>query len=505
MEMDFIREWLLEETQGKPRFRTAFLSTVVFFLLGNGYAYVNAYPIHDGIIYAVPETTLWQLVLGRFLIPVYYRIRGGVPTPIPILLLCLLYLGVSHHLICLMLDLRKRLEIMVVCAFLSINMFAFEISAVHQYFADVFLLSLLFSCLGVYMLHDGISVRKMALSVALFFVSFGLYPAFLTFAVCMFMLLTLKNMYEGKAEGLVRKGAAWIFSVTTAGLLYLVGSRIALLVTKMEPSKSNQSIFSLGDFPISRIGLSVIRNCVFFVRRVFFSTASCGISGVIATVLLALTALVLLFRCRPFADRVMTVIFFLAFPVVSRAVNIVTRNISSHRTVYAQYLFLPALIWMFFVGVRGMKEEHTRKLMMPIILLSAVILWNNLQFSNYGFLYQRVLYDRTVYHVGQVLEDYADLEAQDREKPVVIIGQFQLDQEEAYVKYRSVEGFTSSTGINYEKAFVAFAARMGYQLNCHQEYAERIKQTDEVKEMPIYPENGYIAEVDGCLVIKLEN
>ena len=100
----------------------------------------------------------------------------------------------------------------------------------------------------------------------------------------------------------------------------------------------------------------------------------------------------------------LTVAFFLFFPLISRMVNIMTGNPVAQRTAYSQYLFLPVLIWLFFNGLQNVRKEKLQKgLIVLAILLSVVILWNNALFSNYGFLYQEILYERTVYHVGQVL------------------------------------------------------------------------------------------------------
>ena len=219
-----------------------------------------------------------------------------MPAPIPILLLCLLYLIAIHYLVCLILDLRRKTEIVLVCAFLSINAFAFEISSVHLHAADIFLLSLLLSCVGVYVISFEITAGKALLSVALFFISFGIYPASLIIAVCLFLLLALKNVYEGKTAGLAGKVSVWILAGLFAGLAYLIGSRAALQIMKLEPATSVQSMFSLSSLSLDAIKESAVINYRFFVKSIFFNKYYSGDAGVAATVLLVAIALTVFFN-----------------------------------------------------------------------------------------------------------------------------------------------------------------------------------------------------------------
>ena len=104
---------LVEEVSEITRFKTAFLAAAIFFFAANGFAFFNNFPIHDAIIYTTVREHTWQIMLGRFLIPIYLKLRGVMPAPFPILVLSVLYLGLSEYLVCRMLDLKKRPEISI--------------------------------------------------------------------------------------------------------------------------------------------------------------------------------------------------------------------------------------------------------------------------------------------------------------------------------------------------------------------------------------------------------
>ena len=498
---------LEEEISGIARFKTAFLAAAIFFFAANGYAFFNAYPLHDGVFYVTTRNHDWQIALGRFLIPTYLKLRGNMPAPFPILILSILYLGASEYLVCLILGLKKRPEIVLTCAFLSANVATFEISAVHQYFADIFLLALLLSCLAVYLLHDKVSAKRVLSAFALFFLSFGLYPAYFTFALCLFVVLLLRMVYEGSVAEEKRKAAVWFLTIALAGAAYLLASRAAVYVLHIPASHVRQSIFSLGKLsPVDTV-ISIARNYIGFIR-LFFTGSWLGWPGKIATILLVALALGLFFFRLPSGKTALTIALLLLFPLGSRLVNIMTRNYDSYRTMYTQFLLFPILIWLFSFGARKLEKETIKKgLTLLFVFLSAVILWRNIQFSNYGFVYQQILYDRSVQHVGVVMEDLRKYAVDKDNEPVAVIGMFQLKQEDVFEDYRNIEGFTSYTGITYEQVFAEFCSRLGYDLNWSwsKRNSDAMRDTPEVEAMPCYPEEGYISEVNGYLVIKLSD
>ncbi len=442
------------------------------------------------------------------MIPFYMKIRGKQPTAVPILLLSLLFLSASVYLICLILDVKKRSEIIITCAFLSVNSFTFEISTSHMYFADVFLLALFFSCLGVYFIHEDTSLKAVFLSFCSFIISFGLYPAFLTFSLCLFGFLLPITFFRKNSAALKRRIQIWIITVLLAGLAYMLLSKIMLFVFHLEPRDIQTSIFSVGTFSPDKIWASAIQKYKEFIDLFFRESPYFGEAAKISIKLLLLLSLIVFIRGASFINVILTGCFLLIFPIVSRMVNIITGLVTSNRTIYAQYLLLPFLIHLFFLGMDKIGKETIRRwLTLLAVLLSAVIIWDNIQFTNYGFIYQKFLYDRAVYHTGQVIEDLQEYDGAGKDKPVMIIGRFHLDPINEFDKYNFIEGFINSSGISYRSAVYQYAHFLGYRINGVPEIMKAddydIRNSPEVKAMPCYPEKGYIGESDDYLVVKL--
>lgn len=500
----------------KEKLKWTAISTLFFFLLGNGYAYFEFNPIHDALGFALNEQGIWQTMLGRFLLPLYLKCRGEVSSPFIIGSLSVLYLTAGIYMICLILHLRTRLEIILTSAFLSTNLFTFEISAVHQYYADAFLVAFLFSCAGVYLLDSAITKKRIAASVLCFFISFGVYPAFITFAACLFIIIFCRRMINGDTDTLIRDVFIWLGTSITAGLLYAAGSRAALIFRHLRPSDARQSIFSFGSLSAEKILKSVMNNYNKFFAELFNAGDYTGRSaGYAATVLAVLCLLCFIsFAVKKIRSVRLFILVgaLLLFPVISRLVNVFTGN-RSFRTIYAQYLLFPVLIRLCFLSLENIRNRSGTILKCAIVLLSGVIVGKSIQFNNGGFVLRKVMYERTLYHTGRVIADIDEFtDGHGTERKIAVIHIFDLDTHSSLTmekqkknRYRNVEGFGGDTGISYVQVFKNTADVLGYDLKWESKYTDAVKDLPEVKKMPAYPEPGYIAEIGEYLVIKLSD
>ena len=190
-----------------------------------------------------------------------------------------------------------------------------------------------------------------------------------------------------------------------------------------------------------------------------------------------------------------------------------TESVLAYRTMYAQFLFYPILIWLFFVGIQNtvdLSSKLKKGLPIVVLLLSAVIIWDNVKFNNTGFVWQKIMYDRAEYHVGQVIADYWNYQSENEEFadcPVAIIGCFSFDNSKnpVFENYHIVEGMDNDTGVTYEMIVESYAALSGCFLNWDPSDSNAVRNLQEVIDMPCYPEKGYISEVDGYLVLKLSS
>lgn len=503
-------------TTEEDRFKWTFFSVLCFFLLGNGYAFFEFNPIQDAVGYALNEQNTWQIMLGRFLIPLYLKCRGAVSSPLIIGSLTVLYMSIGVYLICRILDLNTKPEIVLTSAFLAANLSTFEISAVHQYYSDIFLAAFLFSCIGVFLLDGTITIKNVSASILCFFISFGLYPAFITVAACLFIVVICRRLIYGDMDSLIKDLFIWLGASIASGLMYIAGSRIALTMRHLNPAGGRRSIFSFGSLSAGELIQAVIDNYKNFYTVLFHAGDYIGRSaGFAASALLVICLFCFVFfigRMRRFGKYLIIIVLALLFPIVSRLINVFTGN-GAFRTMYAQYLVFPVLIRLCFYSLNYIRYKHTVPLKCIVMLLSAVIICKTIQFNNGGFILRKVMYERALYHTGRVIADIDEFtDGYGKKQKTAIVNVFDLDvhsdlvlEKQKTKRYRNVEGFTGDTGITYVNVFKDTADVLGYDLNWKTEYTDAVKNLPEVKNMPAYPEPGYIAEVGEYLVIKLSD
>ena len=492
----------------KKRFLWAILATLCFSMLANGYSYFNFYPIHDAVDFTIGGPWReWQVELGRFLIPLYYRIKTPISMPFITGLLSMAYRGASVFLIAETLGQRSRLGICLISGFLSANLFMLEINTAQQYFSDVFLFSLLFACLGIYCVWVRKGWKPIAAAVVSLLVSYGMYPAFITFAACLCILAMVFQLIEDEGFSKVfwRKTALCITAVAVAGLAYMICNKVGLLLVNSKPSTVNWSIYSIDQHNIRELWEAVKLSYKRFYRIFFIGKSYVGIPfGIMTCLLAAISAALVIRKLRKRVLALLCIVALLAvFPPISRLVNIFTDMNGAFRTMFAQFLIWPALVALIFRCLPA-KSRYRVTLIAVTGVMSIAIILGNVRYSNGAFTIQRVLNERAKYHTGRVLED---LDGYDKTKKLVLLDRFYLDapNEDLMKKYRRINGFGYDTGADGPYEFVHYAGLMGYKLDWDPAYAEEVMQRAEIKKMPAYPEEGYIMELDDYLVVRLGN
>lgn len=502
----------------RERFCVVMLATAVFMLVANGYSWFEFYPVHDNIMHWLDGGFPRWIKLGRFLASVYRSIRGNGSMPFITGLLSILFLGISTCVVTALFRQKTYIELVLTSAFLSANLFMVECNTGQQYVCDFFLSALMFGCLGVFFVLRKRNWQGFLASVGLFFVSLGLYPAFITFSVCILVTGMLLKVLrgEGRMPQIWRELAFGFLAIAVAGLLYLLTARIVCAMMGYEPSnEAAYSIFSLGkqgtQFYVNRLLSSYEQ---FFRPFGFFNLYhrwAIALSVLLLTALAGFFVVRLCVKTRRYGLLALLAVWALLFPVVSKLVNVLSAN-DSFRVSFAQFLLCPILVSFVFTSMRCLKDavcregKSYRNVGSAIVLASAVIVYANISFTNRAFIVQRLRYERMMFHTGMVMRDYEELKREQKVSgdKVAIVGRFKLEATpDAMKKLRSIGGFDGSTGITYPMVFASLVWHLGSKLNWKKDYLDKVKEMQEVKEMPYYPHFGYIHEVNGYTIIKL--
>ncbi len=493
------------------------ICAAAFSLAANGYSFFSFAPLHDAVLFMNYWDPEWQVALGRFLIPGYMAVRGSIPMPWVSGMLQMFYLGLCVYFVGESMGLDSKLETVLLAGFLCANLFTTEINAAHQYFSDMFVLSALLASAGAAVLIRRSGWKWAILGAVLLFLSFGLYPAFLTLAVCLFGYAAVREIVQNGAwtRALTVRIVVWGLALLAAGLLYLLCARLALMLWHAHQATVAWSMFSPTKFDRSALQYRAISNYRMFLSTFFYGKRRTGYVCGLASSLLALLALILFIRSHRTRLKgrywILVILSAALFPLVSRLVNVLGNG--EYRTIYAQFLLYPILLGVIFGALkrrdpdREGEPRQKRQIVGAVVLLSAVILLINIRFSNGAYTVQHVLYERMVYHTEKVVEDlqmFTGGELGDRN--VVMCGVFDLPDRDQYLQQYAeseVAGLKRDTGITYAQVVEETAYMLGLEAGHWSDAPEAVLESREVQDMPCYPEEGYIREIGSDLIVKL--
>lgn len=505
----------------RERIGIVMASTFIFMLIANGYSWVEFYPIHDGVIRFLDDDNARGIRVGKFLSVLYLAVRGNGSLPLLTGIFSVFYLTVGTCVVTVFLRQKSPIELVLTSALLSANLFMLEVNTSHTYVRDVFLCALMFACLGTYYVCSKRNVKGFLVSVLFFFVSFGIYPAFITFAVCLFVSSVCLRVigWETNKKSLLRDFGRFFLSLLVAVVLYLLVAHVVIEIFGATPSEeTSYSIFTLGkqgaEFYFGRL---VEQYKLFFSSfGYFFKYERWAIS--LSTALLAALALGLVSLSCIKTKRLFPLVLFagwlLVFPIAAKLVNILSTN-DSFRVSYAQFLLGPLLVSAIFTACRRLRRDGVgsitayNRIGVAVAIACAFIFYGNARFTNRAFMVQRILHDRMMFHTGQVVRDLEEMKRDGRldakGKKVAVVNRFKLESSPIALKMKKMNGFDADTGVSYWRVFVSVVENLGVSYKWENDVVvlDKLRKTIEFKQMPYYPTPGYIREVDGYIVIKL--
>lgn len=510
------KQWAMN-ADTKMRLYFSVMGTVLFSLAANAFAYFNFYPQHDAINHALGFAGAWEVSLGRFLLPIYGAIFGNVTTPWLIGIFSMLFLSGVSFLVSDLFKLKDRWFVFFLAGTLSANVSITEMCATFMYVEASYLLALLFSCTGAYLLISKPCLPRMMAAVLLFLLSMGLYQAYMPCVLLLFLFAMCKDVLTDR-KLLKNSLPKWLFyfsALLLTGILYIIGYIAALAYWKITPAESGNSptsLFSLSiEILVQRIKLSYQQFLGFFYGTENFMGMPFQVANILLTLIAIFLLLWYLVRANmPVINDLMLVVLVIVYPLLTMLMGILRGADPIYFLMtYALFFFYPGLLFLIskVIGC-GFKGKKSGQILRNLTLcLLAIIVWQNIVYSNGAYTTQKLLYDRTLSIVTRVMEDVDETPGyQIMETPIIIVGTFSENQNLAGITepFSAMKGFQKAS-TTYALTFQSFARLMGYGLNVesNQKVLDQYTGSLLVQEMPSYPELGYCQMLDGYLVIKL--
>lgn len=514
------RQWLFGDIGSEwMRMKICILSALAFGLLAHGYGFLNFTINHDSLKeFYLSVTTPWKISLGRFMEPVLRGVMGEVMT-LPWLtgMVGLAFAGLAVYLISKMFCLNTVWENLILSGICvtNVTVTALIASYLHDFCGDM--LALLMAVCGAYAWHqmwDGFSWKKTLPGALALVAALGLYQSYLTVTITLMCISSILDLLEGTPA---KKVIARLLRAIPMGLIAVAGYCVCVSLSMrlldvtvirdgygmMDIVKDPAQLLKQTAESYQLVAADLFRpNHGDALQAVFDPVA--GVICLVNGVLLIFTGAVVLraFWKKQVKGWWLCLVLLLAMPACMMCVSLLSPA-NHNLTRYAVVLFYLLVLLLFRFGAAH--RYQWKKL--ALIAMTGLVIFSNIQIANAAYVkkdLERQAAMSTMTRVLNRLEQYEDYRY--NESTVAIIGQ--VDGYERSLETGSIENVI---GLHYTSQITSrnkmeqyFDIVLQYPINlCSGEQSAQIAQTEEFRQMGIFPERDCIATIDGVVVVRL--
>lgn len=506
----------------KELFLRTLISTVLFGMAAHAYSYFNLLYSHDSMLINQASDAEQMIGVGRFLVPVYMKLRGSFYPPFLVGLLSLIFLACAAYLMLELLELRSKVATVLLSGILATSTVLTLINATYIKDADTYMLALLFDVAAVYVMAR--FRWGLPLGMALITMASALYQSFLSVAVFLAMLLVVKEALEGKAfKKLLLTGIKLVSGLLLGLVLYYIALNVVLRVTGVGLTIGYNGLTDIGKFDSIGQIFTLLKetwsySLTYFRAPEGFRTELVG--GInTAVLLLCLVLLCLLIWKRKVRglELLVTVGVVFLMPFGMNVVYFISKGVVHALmmlSLYLIYFFAAMLVELFLRDTHEEKSasvKRTKRQIAQYALFAAlcVLIFNNIVFSNQAYLKKDLEYQTTLVTMTRIIDRIEQTEGYiPGETVVALVGTLNGNGISG-----EREGFKGLTGVGLQNHYSVtysytyqwyFEELLSYPIHLWtMDSTAEFAQQQEVQEMSVFPASDSCKMIDGILVVKL--
>lgn len=491
-----------------------FLATFCFYVLSNGYGIFNFNLSYDSLRELVmDEWTITHRIEISRVIDIFYAIfiRGRITTPMLVYVGGLIWLYLSVVLFIRIFKLENnKLLIILISGILTTNYVVSDLACTNPQQLDVNMLSLFASLLAVYFWKKENGFKGLLFGSLCVFVSYGIYASYVQVSILLIVFILINELIDGeKAKECLLKGLL-------AVLMIIVGIVINTILIKTVIAFTGVSLSSIRSGADSL--LSIKMNEVFellvdtFLHGVYFFIDAYSVENnrflIVINIIFVLIAFCLVVE-RAIKKRIgvmesiLLVALLFAIPFGTNVVYFASKGmVKTMLTRYAQIL-LPSLVLLVIF-----KYTDFQKLKKPIIILSCIVIMNNIQFDNACYLKKELEDKATLSFLTRVVER---IEEDERyipgESKVIFVG-------DTKKMLNKIPGFENLYRVNGQEYPISTTGRKKFEsyfkyilinpiIIADEKPWDLMQDNKKALDLKIFPNHNSAEIIDGYYVIRL--
>lgn len=501
------------------RYKTTFISTVVFGMLSQGMALFNKYSFHDDI--GAGFSTFGSTIpSGRWMLELLSKLEllifgdGHYSLPLINGMVSIIYVGIAACLFVSLFEIKNKTLCVAIGGIMIVfptvtGMFAF------MFTVPSYMLGMLMGVIGSYLICK--NYKWIELSIGVLFVSccIGIYQAFIPVILCTFVIYLIKYCSDNydDAKEIIKKASFILASFVISMILYFVINKIVLSISKIELT-TYQGINNMGQDSL----FDYLYRVVYAYGRFFVlsngSKYNVYYSNTKYVYYLMMIVTTVLFGCLfkkiikvNKANAIIMLLLFCLIPLASNFIFVMVAPEHVHALmVYGQVM--PYILAIMLLDNDGIEENIIKYISKFGIVLLLVLCTMFTRFDNQCYLKTEFTQKETISYFTTLVTRIKIIENYDDELPVsfVFIDGGHIEDKSIYEidNLSYIKMYPYDAGLyeyinNYE--WKTFMKRWcGY--NPVIVDGSDLENNDEVKQMACYPDDGSIKVVDNRVVVR---
>ena len=532
----------MEKRKDCMRAQTVFIlvATALMSLAVHGYRFVNSMFSHDSLLVIVQEDAAWQVALGRFFEPVLVFLRGDLCSPWLLCLLQVVWFALSVYLLADIFQIQDRLTVVAVAGVVVSSEAFITVNASYLLCADMYSFALFAAIFGVWCIEKK-KVLYAVLGIGSMVVSLSTYQAYISVSITLMLLLGLFRLcdFEAELKNIVKRLVYYAVSLLLTAAIYYAAWQIIRRALGIWEADTYNGMASVGQFGAGELlgsvatayrnvfgyfaNPDVMSNIVFRGMELAYlwKYAMVVIHVVLAIIIVSGVFLI----CRrernahkphagEFAVRCILLTVCLAlFPLACNFVCVMSKGME-----HTLMMFGPTLLYVFAAVIarkawpaadaQAARKEQVcpiRRMTITggVTVLLGVIVWVHFIYANQIY-FKKSQQEKVAYSLlTRIVADVEEIPGYEPGiTPVAISGSF---ENTPYLV--ELPGFEDIRPYSMGKTSLTYPgtdyAMIHYYLGININLTRVDAKVSAIQQMPVYPEAGSVAVVDGTVVVKI--
>ncbi|MBE5799865.1 MAG: hypothetical protein E7321_07950 [Clostridiales bacterium] len=472
--------------------RTALYSLALLFA-AHAFCFFNLTYSSGSVMLNVSSGRSAQIAAGQVLLPLYWRIRGSISSPLLVGMLSTLYLTLTNLVLVWLLRLSGPVSLFALCGATTVNAAVLSICAASLHTADAAFLALLLaalSCACCLRVRLGVFPGVLLLTGAL-----AINPDACAFFAALTLIVMISDLLLSRdAKAFTADALRLVIVLTAAIVLYAAGYMLMLRRSDIEPSVS----FRLFGGNLLQAYLAPIR--AWLAPLTAYPALSVILRGLLA--LACAWAIIVLAR-RHGKTAALVIACAAALPLCCGFTLLSAQAGAQAAPAYCLTDVLAIVLLSRLMPDRAALRRG-------LCAVFAVLFMGVTVFSNQVYLKKNLEFESTHSLMSRV---FARLERTEGYRPgltpVAVVGTpedsvFSVERK-GFEHLDALDAASGNYAIVSDTDMIWYTWEvMGYPLNFVSTFdLENIRETDDVRAMPAFPQEGCCAFIGDVLVIKL--